>query len=346
MLIVKYAQQIANYEVVKINTAYLNGVSLQFGKKAAYVLESYFEQGQQNSSLEDSSEIGTIQKFFDCYSADYKFGKNSIYYDCMANPVEHLRAYYYLANHCESKYNKPFNCFPLRRTFVPCYMTIDTYILNTQILGNSVISHLEKDVIWGSVLNMQSKGMRPQGESQQLMFRGTVYTDGVGISILKQNHDSKKKCNGGKQKKVDMDDDVPYVHTLSKKQLLADTGKCILVDPGRRDMLYCMHESSAIQKKSLYRYTSNQRNVETKTRKFRKLRDKSKPAAVTAAEVSLGRFCSSTVVLQKFIDYLHQSAEVAEVLDDYYANEDLSKEERPDGVLPFRKMKLSRQVLG
>lgn len=29
----KYAQQIANYEVVKINTAYLNGVSLQFGKK-------------------------------------------------------------------------------------------------------------------------------------------------------------------------------------------------------------------------------------------------------------------------------------------------------------------------
>ena len=49
----KYAQQIANYEVVKINTAYLNGVSLQFGKKAAYVLESYFEQDQQNSSLEE-----------------------------------------------------------------------------------------------------------------------------------------------------------------------------------------------------------------------------------------------------------------------------------------------------
>ncbi|KAG1441894.1 hypothetical protein G6F56_011289 [Rhizopus delemar] len=194
----------------------------------------------------NSSEIGNIQEFFNCYSADYKFGKNFIYYDCIANPVEHLRAYYYLANHY-------------------------TYILNTQILGNSVISHLEKDIIWGSVLNMQSKGMRPQGESRQLMFRGTIYTDGVGISILKQNHDSKKKRSGGKEKKVDVDDDVPYVHTLSKKQLLADTGKCILVDPGRRDMLYCMHENSTIQKKSLYRYPSNQRNVETKTRKFRKV---------------------------------------------------------------------------
>ncbi|KAG1470123.1 hypothetical protein G6F56_002866 [Rhizopus delemar] len=122
---------------------------------------------------------------------------------------------------------------------------------------------------------MQSKGMRPQVESQQLMFRGTVYTDGVGISILKQNHDSKKKRSGGKQKKAYIDDDVPYVHTLSKKQLLADIGKCILVDPGRRDMLYCMHESSTIQIKSLYRYTNNQRNVETKTRKFRKFRENS-----------------------------------------------------------------------
>ena len=183
--------------------------------------------------------------------------------------------------------------------------------------------------------------MRPQGESGQMKFRGTIYTDGVGISILKQNHDSKKKRSGGKQKKVYIDDDVPYVHTLSKKQLLANTGKCILVDPGHRDMLHCMHESSPIQKKSLYRYTSNQRNVETKTRKFRKLRENSKPAAVTAAEASLGRFCSSTVVPQKFVDYLHQHAEVTGVLGNYYANQDLPKEERPDGVLPFRKMKLS-----
>ncbi|KAG1442325.1 hypothetical protein G6F56_011110 [Rhizopus delemar] len=183
--------------------------------------------------------------------------------------------------------------------------------------------------------------MRPQGESRQLKFRGIIYTDGVGISILKQNHDSKKKRSGGKQKKVYIDDDVPYVHTLFKKQLLADTVKCILVDPGRRDMLYCMHESSAIQKKSLYRYTRNQRNVETKTRKFRKLRENSKPAAVTAAEASLERFCSSTVVPQKFVDYLHQHAEVIGVLGDYYANENLLKEERPDGVLQSSLWKLA-----
>ncbi|KAG1437678.1 hypothetical protein G6F56_012991 [Rhizopus delemar] len=199
----KYAQQIANYEVVKINTAYLNGVSLQFGKKLRMFLNLILNKTNRIQALKSkmkdmghskedisaavktinkqctevklsissrdinklpkeflsSSEIGTIQEFFNCYSADYKFGKSSIYYDCEANPVEHLRAFYYLANHCESKYSKPFNCFPLRRTFVPCYMTVDTYILNTQILGNSVISHLGKDIIWGSVLNMQSKGI-------------------------------------------------------------------------------------------------------------------------------------------------------------------------------------------
>ncbi|KAG1457122.1 hypothetical protein G6F56_006679 [Rhizopus delemar] len=261
----KYAQQIANYEVVKINTAYLNGVSLQFGKKLRMFLNLILNKTNRIQALKSKMKD-------------------------MGHSKEDISA---------------------------AVKTINKQCTEVKL------------------------GMRPQVESRQLKFRGTIYTDGVGISILKQNHDSKKKRSGGKQKKVDIDEDVPYVHTLSKEQLLADTGKCILVDPGRRNMLYCMHESSTIQKKSVYRYTNNQRNVETKTRKFRNLRENSKSAAVTAAEASLGRFCSSTVVPQKFVDYLHQRAEVTGVLGDYYANEDLSKEERPDGVLPFRKMKLS-----
>ncbi|KAI8047131.1 uncharacterized protein B0P05DRAFT_566784 [Gilbertella persicaria] len=73
--------------------------------------------------------------------------KNSIYYDCKADPSKHLKAFYYLTQCSESLYNKPFNCFPLRRTFIPSYMTIDTYIVNTQISRNFVISHLDKEVI-------------------------------------------------------------------------------------------------------------------------------------------------------------------------------------------------------
>jgi hypothetical protein len=72
-------------------------------------------------------------------------------------------------------------------------MTINTYILNTQILKDSIISHLDKEVLWRAVPDIRSKAMKPQGERKSMKFRGTIYTDGVGVSVLKQNYDTKKK---------------------------------------------------------------------------------------------------------------------------------------------------------
>ncbi|KAI7868854.1 hypothetical protein BDF14DRAFT_1788355 [Spinellus fusiger] len=48
-------------------------------------------------------------------------------------------------------------------------------------------------------------------------------------------------------------------HLLKKKEeLAASIGKCVLVDPSRRDILYCMHEDSTVENKRTYRYTNNQ----------------------------------------------------------------------------------------
>ncbi|KAI9244645.1 hypothetical protein EDC94DRAFT_494598, partial [Helicostylum pulchrum] len=47
---------------------------------------------------------------------------------------KHLTAFYKLAEICESYGFKSFQCFPLRNTFIPSYITIDTMILNNQIL--------------------------------------------------------------------------------------------------------------------------------------------------------------------------------------------------------------------
>ncbi|KAI9487866.1 MAG: hypothetical protein EXX96DRAFT_456251, partial [Benjaminiella poitrasii] len=54
--------------------------------------------------------------------------------DCKANSIEHLNAYYKIAYFFEVHHDKPFNCFSLRKIFISSYMTIDTYIINTQIL--------------------------------------------------------------------------------------------------------------------------------------------------------------------------------------------------------------------
>ncbi|KAI7905155.1 uncharacterized protein BX663DRAFT_414794, partial [Cokeromyces recurvatus] len=55
------------------------------------------------------------------YSSQYKSKNNNIYYDCKANPIAHLKAYYKLADLCEHLGSKTFACFPLRRTHTPCY---------------------------------------------------------------------------------------------------------------------------------------------------------------------------------------------------------------------------------
>ncbi|GAA5806514.1 hypothetical protein HPULCUR_012049 [Helicostylum pulchrum] len=277
--------------------------------------------------------INTIRSFIGCYSEDYKFEKGSIFYDCKANPVKHLRAYYQIAKTCEAlQGGKSINCFPIRTTFIPCYMTIDTLILNTQILKNMVLTHLDKQVVWGGAINLNSKGMEPQGSDKQMKFRGMVYTDGVGVSILKQNYDPRKR--GGKKSKKQLED-------LKKEDLLADVGKSVLVDPDRRDLLYCMQENSTSQTKMVYRYTSNQKGVETKSRKFRKLRNRFKPDEAIAAELSLSYHNATSVNKEKFVKYLEARANVSEGLNNYYSNEYISPGVRAADCLRFRKMKLS-----
>ncbi|KAI8050430.1 hypothetical protein BDF22DRAFT_599219, partial [Syncephalis plumigaleata] len=63
------------------------------------------------------------------YPEGYKFEKDSIYYDCVAAPAMHLKAFYKLACLFEALGLKAFECFPMRRSFSPCYIHIDTTIL-------------------------------------------------------------------------------------------------------------------------------------------------------------------------------------------------------------------------
>jgi histidyl-tRNA synthetase len=175
----KYVNQIGYYEMVKIVNAYLNKVKIQFGNKVqvflnlllkknggtekeiAATIKTIIEQisnvklAISSRNIEDmtkkffsSNDLNIICNLFDSYSMDYRFAKGLIYYDCKANHLKHIKAYYRLSSMCKALQNKSFNCFPLRKGLIPSYMTIDTYIINTQVLKNSIISHLDKEVVW------------------------------------------------------------------------------------------------------------------------------------------------------------------------------------------------------
>ncbi|KAK9765867.1 hypothetical protein K7432_005479 [Basidiobolus ranarum] len=101
----------------------------------------------------DDMAVHQIQNSLDVYPDIYKLAKGSVYYDVKANPQQHLRAFYMLVKVCEENDMESFNCFPLRKGFIPSYMTIDTKILNYHILKNKNFTGNKVD-IWGNVINL------------------------------------------------------------------------------------------------------------------------------------------------------------------------------------------------
>ncbi|KAI9356038.1 hypothetical protein BD770DRAFT_458312 [Pilaira anomala] len=292
----------------------------------------------------DKKVLGYINDLFSSYDSSYKFKKGSIYYDVKASPRKHLLAYFKLANLCESCKIKSFQCFPTRKKFIPCHITIDTKILNNHILKNTNQGKLDKQRLWDQVINMSTKAVKPQGKAKSIQFRGTIMTDGIAVSVIKQNEDtSKGNCSKSTLSKT-VDENIDYLEKLSLQEHVSTVGKCVLIDPGRRDLLYCMSENSEKDKKLVYRYTRNQKAVETKSTKFRKLRQKYKPEHVKEAEEKLSLHAASTVDINKYKNYIRARAEVSQDLYQYYSNEDKKKEERPENTLPFRKLKLSSYI--
>ncbi|KAJ2833342.1 hypothetical protein FBU31_001923 [Coemansia sp. 'formosensis'] len=129
-----------------------------------------------------------------CYDINYEFDKDNIYYDIKAHPAKHLRAFSKLCQIIEDNNggirkkkgrNKKANsiqCFPLRTTFVPCHMTINSRIIREHILqgDKGITSKSSARKVWGAVLNRRSK---PFNRRRNLEFGGSADTDGVAISL-------------------------------------------------------------------------------------------------------------------------------------------------------------------
>ncbi|CEG74346.1 hypothetical protein RMATCC62417_09581 [Rhizopus microsporus] len=175
-----------------------------------------------------------------------------------------------------------------------------------------------------------------------MKFYGMIQTEGVDISVFKQNQEP-AKCGSrstGTISTTNNDKEFTYIHKLTTEELQNTAGKCVFIDPGCRDILYCVRETSNKAKNEdyLYRYISNQRAKETKARKSKKLRQDTKPESVKGCEIYLSKYPASTVDASKFSECLKARSKADETLSSYYSNED--KAQHDHNILPFRKMKL------
>ncbi|KAJ2120283.1 hypothetical protein IW147_005199 [Coemansia sp. RSA 720] len=112
--------------------------------------------------------------------------------------------------------------------------------------------------------------------------------------------------------------DCEYIHDLSQAQLQSTVGRCVLVDPGRRDLLYMMHEKSSVASKNVYRYTRCQQRKETRVKKYRKILENEKTADVAEAERRLSAGSYIKPDLELFKEYLAARADVAVELTRFY----------------------------
>ncbi|KAI8388857.1 uncharacterized protein BYT42DRAFT_632102 [Radiomyces spectabilis] len=126
----------------------------------------------------------------------------------------------------------------------------------------------------------------------------------------------------GKKKAKVLDEDVPYVDSLAPIEQRCLEGRCVLVDLGRRDLLFCMHEYSEPNARIRYRYTSCQKANELKTKKYRRIRETllSQFPNVKTAQEKLSQHPISVNDLETYCHNLRETASVSQVLSNFYAN--------------------------
>jgi hypothetical protein len=226
--------------------------------------------------------------------------------------------------------------FPLRTSWIPSYVTIDSKILCQNILGRSWTNYYQgnKMALWDQVVNLHSRPFRHQ-EGGGLCFRGTIQTDGVGVTILKKRRDTQARYGARFAVQVE---NTRYINELTPGQHQEIAGECVTIDPGRRDMLFCMHEDSTAQHPIKYRYTKPCQDKHRKTKDYRRILRQVKPQAVADAERTLVNSRSLTV--QGFEQFLHNRSLVTDLLTNHYG-----ETATEDDTAPLhRKLKLSAYI--
>ncbi|KAJ2314046.1 hypothetical protein IWW54_001153 [Coemansia sp. RSA 2705] len=128
-----------------------------------------------------------------------------------------------------------------------------------------------------------------------------------------------------------------YITALSIDELQRIRPHAVFIDPGRRDLLYCMSIDSTPDNPHLYRYTSMTDRQLTKRAKFKSIINHIKQAkypAVIDAERELSSYCTKTTDLVKFKEYLQVRGQHLPVLMQFYGGEDGPKTPAGDPLVP------------
>ena len=328
--------------------------------------ELYDEIKKVKDDLISFEELTSLPKYhkwileerINLYRNKTKFDNDSIHYDLKSNSIDYLKSMFYLSrkfeainndiiefnliNEVKKKQIRNFNVLPLRTNIIPKNICIDTCALISNFLGiiptKDYLKNYKKGnnqfMLWDNFFKLNKKSFRK--DKSKYIFNYMIKTDGISCSILfirvdenciplKKTIKNKKSCT---ELNLDYIENIELTEELRNKRI-------VCCDPGESDLLYCGSYNKD-NKLETFRYTQNQRRLESRNKKYNKLTDKlSKETyindkTVKELETTLSKLNSKTTNYDKFLNYIIEKNKVNIKLYNHYEQQ------------IFRKLKLNR----
>ena len=324
------------YEGVTIETAVKNNIVAQFRKRLCQLVN--FECCiTKHSSTEEKRIASTVKRLIfkhdevipsdlndiilayrDSYLPKRKFTKNSVDYDLRVSTLDYL--YYFFAIHrdLEQKTGKTFSVFPLKTSMVYNHVPFDTRLLK-RLFGDRNIS---VEDFWPYYFNFDCV-REPKGYT----FNRYLTTDGISVGLVYNRYDYKEdtKLN------IKLDE---YGVNINDEQKLDTThpneliGKRIIaIDPNKDDIIYANDGDKT------FRYTYNQKQVESKAKRYHQLRLEDKKTKyncngevmdINQIEAKIGLQSSKTCDIIKYTSYVQTKNSYASLLTNHYNHNNLN----------------------
>ena len=294
-----------------------------------------------------------------------KFNKDSIDYDLCSSSLDYLKSLFYMNKELEKinqeriKKNKEqfklFQVIPQRTSIKSCYITLDTCSLINLTITENFKKYLDKvedcqEELWDNNFRTNKKEFKRNNYE----FNYMIKTDGVGCSILlvklkngKPIYTTSKIQKDVKTKLESLDkyiEDVEITKEIKNKRI-------VCLDPNLSDIYYAVSKNikekvivdennklKVIENEEIitFRYTQNQRRLETRNKKYNKLQDsinketKINKRTIKEIESELSNYNSKSTNYSNFIEYCKKKNEVNRLLFAHYSQK------------LFRKLKFNR----
>jgi hypothetical protein len=197
--------------------------------------------------------------------------EKSVYYDLKIDPFKFLPKMILINDKFERMELKLNNMLPLRHSFVPKNIQLDTNCIIEILLENGegkakAYANVNKNekYIWNKFFN---KKLNKSYKKSSYVFANSIKTDGFSVSVLEatQNDVQNKKnkfVKGYKKCKEEPKKDIKYITEIKEVELrnIQDKNyKLIGVDPGKRNLIQMIDDDE-----NIVSYTASQRRHETR----------------------------------------------------------------------------------